>query len=86
MSGYKTFAVWGAGSIGKLLVEEFLRLKSIGSIDDVLVLTRVVRNDIIWISISAHKHTGSIGIEGQRHQPSLRSAWSSSGTTRRQCA
>jgi len=45
MSGYKTFAVWGAGTIGKPLVQELLRQKSTGSVDRVIVLTRPESRD-----------------------------------------
>jgi hypothetical protein len=42
MSHYKTFAIWGAGNLGKLLVAELLELKAAGTIDSVFVLTRPV--------------------------------------------
>jgi hypothetical protein len=42
MSHYKTFAIWGAGNLGKLLVAELLELKATGTIDSVFVLTRPV--------------------------------------------
>ncbi|KZV67640.1 NAD-P-binding protein [Peniophora sp. CONT] len=40
MSGYKTFAVVGAGLIGGVLTDELLKAKSAGVIDKVVVLTR----------------------------------------------
>ncbi|KDQ57214.1 hypothetical protein JAAARDRAFT_35821 [Jaapia argillacea MUCL 33604] len=40
MSGYKTFAIAGAGTIGAVIVEEYLKLKDEGTITSVIVLTR----------------------------------------------
>ncbi|VDC03007.1 unnamed protein product [Peniophora sp. CBMAI 1063] len=40
MSGYKNFAVVGAGTIGLPVIEELLNTKSTGSIDKVVLLTR----------------------------------------------
>ncbi|KZV68773.1 NAD-P-binding protein [Peniophora sp. CONT] len=40
MSGYKNFAVVGAGNIGAPIIEEFLNAKSTGAVDKVVVLTR----------------------------------------------
>ncbi|EJD07570.1 NAD-binding protein [Fomitiporia mediterranea MF3/22] len=40
MSGYKTFAVAGAGHIGKLVVEELLKKKTNGVVSSVAFLTR----------------------------------------------
>jgi len=40
MSGFKVFAVAGAGDFGKFIVREFLELKSAGKIANVSVLTR----------------------------------------------
>jgi hypothetical protein len=46
MSGYKSFAVWGAGAIGKPIVVELLKFKSSGAIEKVSVLTRPVCSNI----------------------------------------
>ncbi|KDQ57212.1 hypothetical protein JAAARDRAFT_35819 [Jaapia argillacea MUCL 33604] len=40
MSGYKTFAIAGAGNIGAFIVEEYLKLKEGGILTSVIVLTR----------------------------------------------
>ncbi|EJD07569.1 NAD-binding protein [Fomitiporia mediterranea MF3/22] len=40
MSGYKTFAVAGAGNLGKLVVEELLKKKTNGVVSSVAFLTR----------------------------------------------
>ncbi|KZV68772.1 NAD-P-binding protein [Peniophora sp. CONT] len=40
MSGYKNFAVVGAGNIGALIIEELLNAKSTGSVDKVVILSR----------------------------------------------
>ncbi|KZO98446.1 NAD-P-binding protein [Calocera viscosa TUFC12733] len=40
MSGYKTFAVAGAGAIGSIIVDELLKEKAAGKVDKVVVLTR----------------------------------------------
>ncbi|KAF8270999.1 NAD-binding protein [Lactarius quietus] len=40
MSGYKNFAVVGAGTIGTFIIHQLLTDKAAGTIDDVVVLTR----------------------------------------------
>jgi len=40
MSGFKNFAVVGAGDIGRPIIEELLSYKAQGKIDQVAVLTR----------------------------------------------
>ncbi|KZV68771.1 NAD-P-binding protein [Peniophora sp. CONT] len=40
MSGYKNFAVIGAGNIGAPILEELLNAKSTGAVDKVVILTR----------------------------------------------
>ncbi|KZO93432.1 NAD-binding protein [Calocera viscosa TUFC12733] len=40
MSGYKNFAVVGAGLIGKFIIDELLKEKAAGKVDTVVVLTR----------------------------------------------
>ena len=42
MSGYKNFAVVGAGATGSYLVRQFLKDKAAGSVNQVVVLTRQV--------------------------------------------
>ncbi|EJU01946.1 NADP-binding protein [Dacryopinax primogenitus] len=44
MSGYKTFAVAGAGTLGKFIISELLKEKAAGKIDKVVVLTRSADN------------------------------------------
>ena len=43
MSGYKNFAVVGAGTIGKYIVQQLLKDKAAGIVNDVVVLTREVK-------------------------------------------
>jgi saccharopine dehydrogenase-like NADP-dependent oxidoreductase len=40
MSGYKNFAVVGAGNIGAFIIHQLLTDKAAGTINDVVVLTR----------------------------------------------
>ena len=40
MSGYKTFAVVGAGTIGSFIIRQLLTDKASGTVNDVVVLTR----------------------------------------------
>jgi len=40
MSGYKNFAIVGAGTLGKYIVQQFQKEKSAGTVNDVVVLTR----------------------------------------------
>ncbi|KAI9448452.1 NAD-binding protein [Lactarius indigo] len=40
MSGYKSFAIVGAGTFGSFVVRQFLRDKAAGTINEVVVLTR----------------------------------------------
>ncbi|KAI0258996.1 NAD-P-binding protein [Gloeopeniophorella convolvens] len=40
MSGYKTFAIAGAGNIGRPLIEQFLKAKAEGAVNEVVVLSR----------------------------------------------
>ena len=48
MTGFKDFAVAGAGLLGTPIVEELLNLKSAGgSVDKVLLLARPVRTDLL---------------------------------------
>ena len=42
MSGYKNFAVIGAGNIGAPIAEELLNAKSTGAVDKVIILARPV--------------------------------------------
>ena len=42
MSGYKNFAVVGAGATGSYLVRQFLKDKTAGTVNQVVVLTRQV--------------------------------------------
>ena len=40
MSGYKNFAVVGAGMLGTFIIDQLLTDKAAGTINDVVVLTR----------------------------------------------
>ena len=42
MSGYKNFAIAGAGLMGGLLADELLKAKSAGVVDRVVLLSRPV--------------------------------------------
>ena len=43
MSGYKNFAVVGAGQMGSFLVRQLITDKAAGTVNEVVVLTRQVR-------------------------------------------
>ena len=43
MSGYKNFAIVGAGIFGSFVVRQFLKDKAAGTVNEVIVLTRQVR-------------------------------------------
>ena len=40
MSGFKSFAVAGAGGIGKFVIEELLKLQMPGKVESVKILSR----------------------------------------------
>ncbi|KZO98444.1 NAD-binding protein [Calocera viscosa TUFC12733] len=40
MSGYKRFAIAGAGALGKYIIEELLKEKATGKIDKIIILSR----------------------------------------------
>jgi saccharopine dehydrogenase-like NADP-dependent oxidoreductase len=44
MSGYTNFAVVGAGTIGKYIVQQLLKDKTAGIVNEVVVLTREVNH------------------------------------------
>ena len=41
MSGYKNFAVIGAGTIGSIIIQRLITDKTSGAINNVVVLTRL---------------------------------------------
>jgi len=43
MSGFKKFAIVGAGNIGGYFAEELLKKKASGEIDELVIVTRPVR-------------------------------------------
>lgn len=43
MSNFRRFAIVGAGKVGNFIIEELLRQKAAGAIDDVTIISRVVR-------------------------------------------
>jgi len=47
MSGYKNFAIVGAGTIGSFVIRQFLKDKAAGTVDKVVVLTRQGSNTTI---------------------------------------
>lgn len=42
MSGYKNFAIVGAGTLGNFVIRQFLKEKAAGAVKEVVVLTRQV--------------------------------------------
>jgi hypothetical protein len=42
MSGYKKFAIVGAGTLGNYIIRQFLKEKTAGTVKEVVVLTRQV--------------------------------------------
>ena len=42
MSGFRKFAIVGAGKVGSFIVEELLKQKATGAIDDITIVTRPV--------------------------------------------
>jgi len=44
MSGFKKFAIVGAGNVGGYFAEELLKKKAAGEIDDLVIVTRPVRH------------------------------------------
>jgi pyrroline-5-carboxylate reductase len=42
MSGYTKFAVVGAGCIGSYIIQQLLKVKAAGIVNEVIVLTRQV--------------------------------------------
>ena len=50
MSGFKGFAVAGAGNFGKFIVKELLELKNAGKITKVSVLTRSVSLIYLYVN------------------------------------
>ena len=49
MSGYKNFAIVGAGVTGSFIVRQFLKDKAVGTINEVVVLTRQVLSTMALI-------------------------------------
>jgi predicted dinucleotide-utilizing enzyme len=45
MSGFKKFAIVGAGNIGGFIVEELLKQKAAGSVEEIIVVTRPASKD-----------------------------------------
>jgi pyrroline-5-carboxylate reductase len=43
MSGYTNFAVVGAGTLGNYIVQQLLKDKAVGTVKEVVVLTRQVK-------------------------------------------
>jgi pyrroline-5-carboxylate reductase len=47
MSGYRNFAIVGAGTLGNYIIRQFLKEKAAGTVNEVVVLTRQVSNTTI---------------------------------------
>jgi hypothetical protein len=45
MSGFKKFAIVGAGTLGNFVIRQFLKEKAAGAVNEVVVLTRQVSSD-----------------------------------------
>ena len=45
MSGYKNFAIVGAGTLGNFVIRQFLKEKAAGAVNEVVVLTRQVSSN-----------------------------------------
>ena len=43
MSNFRKFAIVGAGNVGSFIVEELLKQKAAGSIDEITIVSRPVR-------------------------------------------
>jgi NmrA-like family len=58
MSGFKNFAIAGAGLTGRFIVRQFLKEKSAGTVNEVVVLTREVRLPAVFVSfyVSRRSH------------------------------
>jgi hypothetical protein len=51
MSGYKNFAIIGAGITGSFVVCQFLKDKAVGMVNEVVILTRQVSHVVMTIHI-----------------------------------
>ena len=47
MSGFKKFAIVGAGNVGGFIVEELLKQKAAGNIDEISIVSRPVTSRCI---------------------------------------
>jgi hypothetical protein len=43
MSNFRRFAIVGAGKVGNFIIEELLKQKAAGAIDDITIISRLVR-------------------------------------------
>lgn len=59
MSGYKNFAIVGAGITGSFIVRQFLKDKAAGTINEVVVLTRQVSPSAMTRPDTAHSPTAA---------------------------
>jgi pyrroline-5-carboxylate reductase len=48
MSGYTNFAVVGAGAIGNYIIQQLLKDKAAGIVNNIVVLTREVKYSFIY--------------------------------------
>ena len=87
MSGFRRFAIVGAGNIGGFIVEELLKQKATGAIDDITIVTRPVSPDRSLLSqihppvgseameeLTQLRYGPSAGLPRQTAKPILRSA------------
>jgi saccharopine dehydrogenase-like NADP-dependent oxidoreductase len=54
MSNFRSFAIIGAGNVGGFIVEELLKQKATGTIDEITIVSRPVRH----VAHSSRNHPG----------------------------
>jgi saccharopine dehydrogenase-like NADP-dependent oxidoreductase len=65
MSGYKNFAVVGAGNTGSFIIHQLLKDKSAGTVNEVVVLTRQV-SLVLDIESNIANSSAMVGIQDHR--------------------
>jgi hypothetical protein len=60
MSNFRRFAIVGAGNVGGFIVEELLKQKAAGAIDEITIVSRPVR------PVSHHRFYSSATVEKER--------------------
>ena len=78
MSGYKNFAIVGAGTLGNYVIRQFLKEKAAGVVNEVIVLTRQVSsNDPNWHArrVPTHRPTFLRGNRVPKPRSKVTSRW-----------